>query len=108
MREAPISGTTWELHRRGTSIWVTAECPRSKNGCVMDVGEVRAVERSIFIDQPDGSSRVVPNWQDRMADWNLITFKHCGTSEKIPGKILNGEVTVIVEKPLASGKVQYI
>jgi hypothetical protein len=80
--------TTWELHKRGSSTWVTAECPICKNGCVIDTGEIFAFIKSLIIDLPDGTSRLIPDYEDRVPRdlWGRITFNHCRIREPIPGQ----------------------
>jgi hypothetical protein len=93
--------TTWERHQRGKSVWATAECPTCKNGCTIDIGEILAKVSELII---------ANKWPPDDKLWDRITFNHCGKREQVPREIITGDkpVVTIVEKPLVSGKVQYI
>jgi hypothetical protein len=98
--------TTWERHVRGSSQWVTAECPVCKNGITIDLGEVRQKVADVIFSH--GDRPCPPEAYAGIVDQRAIRFRHCRIEEAIPEKILTGEQVAVVEKPLAAGKVQFV
>lgn len=96
--------TKWELHRRGSSTWVVANCDRCHNGITIDLGEIRQKIADTVLSY--GDKPMPPGALDGIVDQRTIRFRHCRIEEAIPEKILNGEEVAVIEKP--STKVRYI